>query len=206
MKINEFIKQFRNHPVLFIGAGLSLRYLHNSYTWDSLLKTVSKDFTDNNEFYLDTKSICFVNGKYDYSKIATIIEAEFNSFLSNNRDGKFKKINDKFYIEMESENNLSRFKIYISDLLGGMEYKEDMNNEIAELKKTRKNVGSVITTNYDGLIEDIFGFDPLIGNNILLSNPYGSVYKIHGCCSIPSKLIITEDDYIYFDKKYDLIM
>lgn len=38
----------------------------------------------------------------------------------------------------------------------------------------------------------MFSFNPLIGNDILLSNPYGSVYKIHGCISAPDKIIITE--------------
>lgn len=55
------------------------------------------------------------------------------------------------------------------------------------------------------MIEDLFGFSPLIGNDILLSNPYGSVYKIHGCVSQPDKIIITEGDYNKFNEKYELI-
>ncbi len=45
----------------------------------------------------------------------------------------------------------------------------------------------------------------MVGNDILLSNPYGSVYKIHGCCSDASKIIITQEDYEAFDRKYELI-
>ncbi len=55
------------------------------------------------------------------------------------------------------------------------------------------------------MIEQFFEFEPLISNSILLSNPYGSVYKIHGCVSAPSELTITEEDYNYFDSKYELI-
>lgn len=80
-----------------------------------------------------------------------------------------------------------------------------MYNEILELKKVRKNISSIITTNYDTFIEDIFEFNPLIGNEILLSNPYGSVYKIHGCVKYPDKIIITHDDYERFEKRYELI-
>lgn len=75
--------------------------------------------------------------------------------------------------------------------------------EIAELKKARKNISSVITTNYDKMIEQLFAFNPLIGNDILLSNPYGSVYKIHGCVSQPEKIIITASDYEEFNCKYE---
>ena len=83
--------------------------------------------------------------------------------------------------------------------------KKGMLEEIAELKKARKNIGSIITTNYDKMIEEMFSFNPLIGNDILLSNPYGSVYKIHGCISAPDKIIITEKDYCEFNEKYELI-
>ncbi|HGE4486332.1 TPA: SIR2 family protein, partial [Escherichia coli] len=95
--------------------------------------------------------------------------------------------------------------IYITKILSTTLIKEEKNDEIAELIKMRKNIGSIITTNYDTLIEQFFEFEPLIGNSILLSNPYGSVYKIHGCVSAPSELTITEEDYDYFDNKYELI-
>lgn len=106
---------------------------------------------------------------------------------------------------MENGINVSRFKLYICKLLSDITYKDNMLKEIDELKKVRKNISSIITTNYDKFVENIFEFTPLIGNDILLSNPYGSVYKIHGCVSKPDKIIITEEDYNYFEKKYELI-
>lgn len=205
MEIKDFIGQYRNHPVLFVGAGVSLRYLNNSYTWDGLLEHIAIECTNDPETYLDIKAKSRVDGKYDYTLVAQKLEEIFNKSLEGDRNGKFKKINDIFYAEMKNENYLSRFKIYISTLLEKVDYREDKLDEIAELKKIRKNIGSVITTNYDSLIEDVFSFVPLVGNDILLSNPYGSVYKIHGCQSDPSKLIITAQDYSDFKKKYELI-
>ncbi|MEH4627059.1 SIR2 family protein [Phytobacter diazotrophicus] len=205
MEINEFIAKYRNHPVLFIGTGFSLRYLSNSFDWNGLLSHICFELTDDKETYLDIKSKCQINGEYKYDKIASEIERKFNEILSKNRNGKFKKINDIFYNEMDKGINLSRFKIYITHLLSTIDIKEDKSEEIAELIKMRKNIGSIITTNYDSLIEQLFEFEPLIGNSILLSNPYGSVYKIHGCVSAPSELTITEEDYDYFDNKYELI-
>ena len=205
MKIQEFISNYKNHPVLFIGTGISLRYLKNAYTWDSLLKKISFDLHDNNENYLDIKSSCEDVGKYHYDKIASKIESEFNEYLIKNRKGRFEKINDIFYENMEKDVNLSRFKIYISEILNTIEYKEDKIHEISELKKIRKNIGSIITTNYDQFVEKTFDFNPLIGNDILLSNPYGSVYKIHGCLSDPSRIIITSEDYKKFNERYELI-
>ena len=205
MNIKEFISKYRNHPVLFIGTGISLRYLTYSYTWDQLLNKIANDISGNDEFYLDIKSSCQENGKYKYDKIATLLEKEFNEYLKTNRSGELKRINDIFYDKMKVGMNLSRFKIYISELFSELQFKEEMREEISELKKVRKNIGSIITTNYDKLIEEIFEFNPLIGNDILLSNPYGSLYKIHGCISQPCKIIITEEDYNCFNQKYELI-
>lgn len=205
MNVQEFIDNYRNHPVLFIGTGLSLRYLENSYSWDGLLKSISYELKGNDEFYFDIKSRCEIEGKYDYSKVAGLLEEEFNQTLLNDRNGKFKEVNDLFYEEMSKDRSISRFKIYVASLLEKLDIKEEKQDEIAELKKARKNVGSVITTNYDLFIESVFDFHPLIGNNILLSNPYGSVYKIHGCASNPLKIIITDKDYSNFNQKYELI-
>lgn len=205
MTVQEFISQYKNHPILFIGTGVSLRYLKNSYTWDDLLSKISFDLTSNPEYYLDIKSSCYESGKFNFLKIAEIIENKFNETLKDDRNGKFKNINDTFYSKMAKNENLSRFKIYIAEIFASLEFREEKSDELKDLKKIRKNIGSIITTNYDGLIENIFEFTKLIGNNILLSNPYGSVYKIHGCFENPDKIIITQNDYDAFDNKFELI-
>lgn len=205
MIIEDFIQHYKNHPVLFIGTGVSLRYLKNSFTWDGLLKKICFDFVGNKEYFLDVKSRFEFNGSFDYTKIATEIERDFNDCLKEDRNGNFKYINDIFYQKMEEGINLSRFKIYVSQIFSTLEFREEKENELKILKKVRKNIGSIVTTNYDGLIESIFDFQKLIGNNILLSNPYGSVYKIHGCYDNPDKIIITESDYDGFEKRYELI-
>lgn len=205
MNVKKFISNYRNHPVLFLGTGISLRYLRNSYTWDGLLRHVSNELKENSEYYLDIKASCEVDGRFNFLKMASLIEQEFNETLRIDRYGKFKHINDIFYEFMEKGINYSRFKIYISKLLSQIDIKDEMKDEISELKKIRKNIASIITTNYDRFVEETFEFEPLIGNDILLSNPYGSVYKIHGCVSDPLKVIITEEDYDKFDSKNQLI-
>ncbi|MBC7751981.1 MAG: SIR2 family protein [Candidatus Saccharibacteria bacterium] len=205
MHINEFIKTYKNHPVLFVGTGISLRYLAESNTWDGLLKQISQELSGNFEHYLDLKAAHETKGIYNYPAIATQLEKEFNDSLKQDRNGKFKEINDIFYENMSRNVNLSRFKVYVTKLLSSTEIRPSMKDEILELKKIRKNIGSIITTNYDSLIEGIFEFSPLIGNDILLSNPYGSVYKIHGCITNPGKIIITTEDYKNFAEKYELI-
>ena len=205
MNITEFIGNYTNHPVLFIGSGFSFRYLKHTFTWNDLLSKVCEDLWENDERYLDIKAKCTVNGICSFPKVASEIEKLFNSALEQDRNGKFKEINNIFYDNMRNGITLSRFKIYIAKLVNSNVFKDGVEDEINELKKARKNIGSIITTNYDKLIENIFDFNPLVGNDILLSNPYGSVYKIHGCVDNVSRIIVTEEDYKLFDEQYELI-
>ena len=101
--------------------------------------------------------------------------------------------------------SVSRFKLYISKLLSNIDTKEEVSQELQEFKQACRNVSSIMTTNYDTFVENFLEFKPLVGNNILLSNPYGSVYKIHGCVNDVSQMIITEEDYKRFDERYELI-
>lgn len=205
MHIKEFFSNYINHPVLFVGSGFSLRYIEGFKDWNGLLSEISEDLYENDERYLDIKSKYFENGEYQYDKIASVIEADFNKFLEDNRKGKFEQINDQFYSRMKEGENVSRFKIYLAEKFKNHIIKEEKSDELKELKKVRKNISSVITTNYDTLIEKTFEFNPLIGNDILLSNPYGSVYKIHGCITAPNKIVINDKDYVGFQLKYELI-
>lgn len=207
MNINEFCNQYKTHPVLFVGTGISMRYYRNSSSWEELLKGIVVDYNGSEEHYYDIKAKCQTPGGrgYDYPKLGGLVEDEFNELSSKDRNGKYKEINDAFYQLMREGEQISRFKILISKIFSKLEFKDGIEGELAELKKARKNVGSIITTNYDDLIEKVFEFNPLIGNDILLSNPYGSVYKIHGCIKHPGHIIITDKDYETFESRYELI-
>lgn len=209
MDIYKFTSQFRNHPILFIGTGISKRYLNKAYSWDELLESVAVQLYGSDEEYIDIKSETKdKDGKFQYCRIASVLEEDFNEMLKRpeNREGRFKEINDVYYKVMrEHEKDISRFKIYLSQLLQDTSIKENAVDELRYFQSIKKHVGSIITTNYDTFIEDNLMFNPLIGNEIIQSNPYGSVYKIHGCVSCPEQIIITADDYKRFEIKYDLI-
>lgn len=207
MDIFDFVGSYKNHPVLFIGSGFSLRYLENSYNWEDLLKKISIDLTGSDEYFLDLKEESYDEQK-DYCnlmKLATLLEVKFNEVVKNDRHGKFKSINDKFYELSRTNKTVSRFKLYVCELLVGMNYRVTTEEEIHLFRKMSKNLSSIITTNYDLLLEELVDFIPLIGNEILLSNPYGTIYKIHGCVNNPNSIILTGDDYQQFNNRYDLI-
>lgn len=202
MKIQEYINQYTNYPILFMGTGISLRYYENSYTWDKLLEKLSCELFGNEEFYLDLKYDC----KNNFPQIASKLEQKFDDILKSDRNGKFKLINDKFFNRMrEGKVQCSRMKLYLSTLLENLVINDTRREEIQALIKAKKNICSIITTNYDNFIEENLGFSPLVGNDIILSNPYGSVYKIHGSIVSPESLVITNEDYENFNVGNELI-
>ena len=96
------------------------------------------------------------------------------------------------------------FKYKVSSIFNSLlQEKEIVNNgEIELLRKIHPH--SIITTNYDKLLESIYPeFTPIIGQKILYANhgSIGEILKIHGCCSTPESIIINRDDYDDFIKK-----
>ena len=63
MKIDQFINKFQNHPILFVGTGISLRYLENSYSWENLLKNISEKISGNSFHFQDLKSKAYSKSK-----------------------------------------------------------------------------------------------------------------------------------------------
>ncbi|KUY81436.1 hypothetical protein WI25_37485, partial [Burkholderia cepacia] len=80
-----------------------------------------------------------------------------------------------------------------------------LDEEIAALKKISAH--AIITTNYDQLLENLFeGYEVVIGQQIMRRSflSIGEIFKIHGCRTIPSSLVLNEADYERFseDHKY----
>ncbi|MDC5569129.1 hypothetical protein NRB13_18280, partial [Acinetobacter baumannii] len=95
MQLSEFFSGMRNHPILFLGTGFSLRYLKQSYTWYDLLKKISDDLYGNPRKFLDLVDTCYVNGKSSLELVAERLETKFNELAAD--DERFNEINDIFY-------------------------------------------------------------------------------------------------------------
>lgn len=119
MDIFEFVSGYKNHPVLFIGTGLSLRYLRNSFTWEGLLKYISIELYGSDEKFYDLKSTVYNahDGSHNLMELAEILEKEFNEIAQSDRNGKFSAINQLFYEAGRKGKTLSRFKIFVKKLV-----------------------------------------------------------------------------------------
>ena len=180
-------------PFLFVGSGLSRRYL-NTETWEHLLKRFA-DKLPNGFGYYRSKA------DSDLPHMGTIVAADFHDLwwkdpaYENNR-----KLFEKDAVRLDSP-----LKIEISDYLRGVAIDTD-GPYASELPALRSVViDGIITTNWDLLLEAVFpDFTTFVGQDqLLFSNPQGiaEIYKIHGSCTDPNSLILTKEDYRVFGER-----
>ena len=205
MSIQEFIANFSNYPILFLGSGFSLRYLQHSYSWPNLLNSATQFLTGSDREFLRSRNSHITGSNYNYEDVATDIGNLYEEVLDKTKEDKFSELNEKYYELLRKNIRVSRLKLRIAEMLSDLSRKEEMEDEFQSFIKAAENINSIITTNYDELIESTLDFTPYVGNDILLSNPYGALYKVHGSVQLPSSIIITHDDYQKFNEEYELI-
>lgn len=186
-------------PILFIGSGLSRRYLDNP-DWENLLKQVysiiGKGEMDYKALRAKVKNSPQNRDVSDgqlNALIASAMEEEFNEAYFNS------KLLEKHPEWLEQE--VSPFKNCVASLVSNKDIVSEKEEEINEMAKLRGKISAIVTTNYDTLLEEIFKFNAqsvFIGQSQLFS-PFSveldELYKIHGCITRPESIIITNEDY-----------
>lgn len=199
--IRNAIQITGHHPFLFIGSGISKRYL-NTEKWDELLKVFCTEFSGNDFQYnvyeneIDTKDYYGLQ-----PAIASLLEKDYNRAVLTDEQYHDFRLTHK----QELLNNVSALKIAISEHLSNPVFPMD-NPELELLKKlAKRSISGIITTNYDTLLETLFpNFDTYIGQEeLLFSNitGIGEIYKIHGSVTDARSLVLTSKDYENFEKK-----
>lgn len=212
------------YPIIFIGSGMSKRYLKNYPSWIELLEEFWNRSNNNTNFYgkLNTLKSSYrdenVLGSSTHSdkkasfysniQIASLIESKFNE--------EFYK--ESFQIEGLSlkkayDTSISPFKISLANKFKTYEIIEGLDKELISFYNFLHKGQIIITTNYDTFIEDTysakenFNLDMFVGQEGFFDETIGKaeLYKIHGCSTNPSSLIINERDYDLFEKNSVLL-
>lgn len=179
-------------PFLFLGSGFSRHYI-NTPDWKGLLEQFSPKYI--NEYYskANTTSLPTIAGL-----IAIDLTQQFWSRPDNDEEKqKYKdRITDpSIYL-----------KLKIAEFLGEKSKENFADGYAEEIELLKKLcIDGIITTNWDDTAERMFPeFKSYIGQQELLFAPtfsIGEIYKIHGCLSQPSSMILTDEDYQNFNNK-----
>lgn len=194
---NEFLNSLKKHdslPYLFIGSGLSKRYLQLP-DWRSLLEVFSEKAGLN---FSRLTSECNQDLKQVAEKIAIAFHDiwwESNEFRSQ-RDDCPDPTNPEHVLKIA-------VSCYLKKLQETAQKSKQQDHELKKMGKV--TVDGVITTNYDTLLEQVFPeFDPYIGQDELLLGDaqfIGEIYKIHGSLTDPSSMVLTTRDYEEIENK-----
>lgn len=210
----ERLAEGKKLPVLFIGSGISKRYLYNYPDWDGLLEMSFKRYNTDIFQFQKHKGALIRQGLSPFDvniRLATILENEFNSAFF---DRKIKLNIGNSKNPNWVRKGISPFKMYLSSFFKKIQLyrRKDLETELIKFKLLKTKVSAVITTNYDLFIEnEIFPDDytVLINQSDLFgSNSYNiaEIYKIHGSATDAQSIVITEADYKKFNASRKLII
>lgn len=203
-KMDEVVQRFNATPFLFVGSGLSRRYL-NLPDWKGLLEHFAKRISDDDFAYsaYENKAKTLECKAGIMPKIAELMKNDFDAKWF--ADSSIRTVDEPFLKQIK--HGLSPFKAEIAAFIQKQTiinptYQAEIN-KLAQISD--KSITGIITTNYDSLLEDTMqGFTKYIGQNeLIFSALHGiaEIYKIHGSVENPETIVINENDYVKFEKK-----
>lgn len=201
--LESLVKNFKSIPYLFIGSGLSRRYLQTP-GWEQLLRNLA-DSLDSKLFLRERKNENYATDEDFYMGLAGILYARYEEEFDRNPGF----LNQDFP-GIQINPNQSILKQCIAYIFRNQEYPqhlpEDLHEELKLLSSlSKRSIAAVITTNYDHLTRIAFKeFREYTGQQDMLFAPISGVqevYKIHGSSHEPESIIITKKDYQQFDAK-----
>lgn len=201
-------------PVLFIGSGISKRYLMNYPSWEQLLDNlretikISKPAYAAKQHEIKSQIPDISKGKLN-QKMASFLQEKFLQKIQNDTI----KI-DSIFTEEENfkcmNEGIDYFKMLVSKMLSTYVLDESKSEELNLLRAVSNKISMVFTTNYDLFLqEEIFKdfkvYESQDKYYFRTNNGYGELYKIHGCINDPNGIIICERDYQKFESSLKLV-
>ncbi|MBB5336112.1 SIR2 family protein [Pectinatus brassicae] len=221
VSIFDILRDANEFPILFIGAGLSKRYIVDYPSWEELLNALWKLQSDGHDFFAELnklkKDILTKKPTLQEDALRFELNTEAAQIIGKNIDNLFfdeKLPIDGLSQEMAFRENLSPFKKYLSNNFSRLQIKNEptIQTELEAFQKLLLKTRLIFTTNYDNFIETSYNQNnhsiaTYIGQNGLFQATlgYAELFKIHGCISEPNSLVLTKDDYLTFEKHSVLI-
>lgn len=186
----ECLRDLGCQPVLFIGSGIAKRY-GGGPNWKELLARVIAEnpLIDEELPYLQQR-------EGSLPKVGSALIEPYQRLAWGAGRESFppelfaEDVSKDVYLKYHVADVVRGSVSSVSDLDG------ELAREVAALRRVRPN--SIITTNYDLMLEEIFPeYTPIVGQKIIRASSMmiGEIFKIHGSIDEPSELVLTQEDY-----------
>ncbi|MGQ4682062.1 SIR2 family protein [Paenibacillus polymyxa] len=211
-KKNEF-------PIVFIGSGISKRFLNNFPDWPNLLREFWEKAGLQNFYGELNNTRAQIQREYPefndkennheaYIQMGAKLENEFNTQFNQGNI-----LIENFSQEDAFNKNLSPLKKAIANRFKTYSFKPGFDEEYSAFVRMLLKTQIILTTNYDTFIEDSYDkassykITKYVGQRGFFKDTYdyAELYKLHGCAENPEDIILTKDDYNKFEKNSVLI-
>ena len=211
--LNRII-QSKRMPVLFIGSGISRRYLKDFPNWEELLERLRVLIkVPPHVFEAHRQELCvrdpeMTQGKL-YQKMASCLRDTLLEKLKTEKLDPQTLFSAEEY-EKCTRNGVDFFKLLAAKQLTSWTLDESRLDEIALFRKISEKVSMVFTTNFDCFLQkEIFGnfkvYESQDKYYFRTSSGFGEIFKIHGCVQDPDGIILCEEDFERFDSALKLV-
>lgn len=207
-----FSKLSKNNqfPILFIGSGISKRYLNEFPSWIELLRSIWEKTNSAQNFYGRYQIIQNALKKKDKTLEGQQLEFETNVAIAKEIEEQFNQlvfeeeiILKDYSVQDFFERQINPFKAQIVSMLKDYTFKESQKVELRTFQKALMKSQVIFTTNYDCFIEDLYNqasaysIQKYVGQTGFFkkSEGYSEIYKIHGCVNHPNSLVILPEDF-----------
>lgn len=226
MVLQEVIKN-NHYPIVFIGSGMSLRYLNGFQNWESLLETYWHQIRPNTDFYEFMNQVRQQLETSEQFKKDNVVSDAEETFLINTRaadqiEAIFNKAVSDGNVTVEGltakdiyQKRFSAFKVSLANHFSNLRIKSDTETkaEYELFQKFLKKSRMIVTTNYDQLIEKTIQGNSSEKPKVYIgqkgffnaNESWDEVYKIHGSVEDPNSIIINTTDYKNYDNNSILI-
>jgi hypothetical protein len=192
--LKEDLKKFDLAPYLFVGSGISRRYL-GLENWENLLRRFCVYGMKPFAYYFSRSG-----GKFEWT--ASLMAEDYHKiWFTDERFEKNRNGHEEKMIHIQSP-----LKCEISEYLKTKRYEDVEQSNPEEIEWFKKIIiNGIITTNWDNLLEELFqDFEVFVGQKGLLNSTVqgiAEIYKIHGSVSDFNTLVLTGEDYEDFNDK-----
>jgi hypothetical protein len=188
-----------SRPILFVGSGLSRRYL-GAPDWLGLLEqliSLNPKITMPIGFFTQ-------NTNNNLPAVASALVDEYQTFAWEQYGSDvFPK---ELYDHSFSKSIFLKYQVtqIMDALINPFQLQGHALSEELSILRTLKP-HAIITTNYDGLLEELFpNFNVVIGQQVIRKKEatnIGHILKIHGSYTNPEEIVISSKDYEMFHYK-----
>lgn len=215
----DILSENNEFPIIFIGSGLSKRFLIDFPDWTGLLEEFWEEIGLTN-FYGEFNKLIDKVKNENPNFTDKELEHHSNILMGSLIEEKYNEAFNNEIVHIEGFNvrdafitKVSPFKKAISVRFSDYNIKNEMKSEIVEFKKMLLKTQVILTTNYDSFIEDAYKQDSnyelvkYIGQKGFFQDTFGyaELFKLHGSVDSPNDIVISREDYEKFEANSILI-